>query len=142
MGDWSPFEKLVKLHFMRKGFQVTRRGGGNPDGGIDLELARGEAPRTAQSKRRKKQLMDIEEVRESLAADSWQPAVTSQPGSNASLGPQEPCKSATACAVQAIGLIHRSRGVPVGDLTRRRIVWWPLGVAAPTKLLEQNTGTN
>ncbi len=34
--DWFQFEKLVGLVYRKLGYRVTRRGGANPDGGIDL----------------------------------------------------------------------------------------------------------
>jgi hypothetical protein len=34
--DWFQFEKLVGLAYRKLGYTVTRRGGANPDGGIDL----------------------------------------------------------------------------------------------------------
>jgi hypothetical protein len=36
--DWFQFEKLVGLAYRNLGYQVTRRGGANPDGGIDLVI--------------------------------------------------------------------------------------------------------
>jgi hypothetical protein len=34
--DWFQFEKLVALVYRKLGYNVTRRGGANPDGGIDI----------------------------------------------------------------------------------------------------------
>jgi restriction system protein len=36
--DWFQFEKLVALVYRKLGYSVTRRGGANPDGGIDLVI--------------------------------------------------------------------------------------------------------
>jgi restriction endonuclease Mrr len=36
--DWFQFEKLVALSCRTLGYRVTRRGGANPDGGIDLVI--------------------------------------------------------------------------------------------------------
>lgn len=38
--DWFQFEKLVALVYRKLGYIVTRRGGANPDGGIDLVIER------------------------------------------------------------------------------------------------------
>ena len=43
--DWFQFEKLVALVYEKQGYQVTRRGGANPDGGIDLTILKdGQTP--------------------------------------------------------------------------------------------------
>ena len=34
--DWFQFEKLVELVYLKLGYPVARKGGANPDGGIDL----------------------------------------------------------------------------------------------------------
>ena len=34
--DWFQFEQVVALMYRKQGYQVNRRGGANPDGGIDL----------------------------------------------------------------------------------------------------------
>ena len=34
--DWFQFEKVVAVTYRKLGYAVTRRGGANPDGGIDL----------------------------------------------------------------------------------------------------------
>lgn len=39
--DWFQFEKALAVVFRNLGYSVTRRGGANPDGGIDLELRDG-----------------------------------------------------------------------------------------------------
>ena len=36
--SWREFEQLVAEHYRRKGYQVKRRGGNGPDGGVDVEL--------------------------------------------------------------------------------------------------------
>ncbi len=37
---WRSFELLVGEAYRRQGWRVTERGGGGPDGGVDLELRR------------------------------------------------------------------------------------------------------
>jgi len=44
--DWFQFEKVVEAVYQKHGYHVTRRGGANPDGGIDLIIER-EGLRTA-----------------------------------------------------------------------------------------------
>ena len=39
--DWFQFEKVIAAVYKNLGYAVTRRGGANPDGGIDLVLDRG-----------------------------------------------------------------------------------------------------
>ena len=36
--SWREFERLVAEHYRRQGYQVKRRGGHGPDGGVDIEL--------------------------------------------------------------------------------------------------------
>lgn len=36
--DWFQFEKLIEIVYRKKGYLVDRRGGANPDGGLDLIL--------------------------------------------------------------------------------------------------------
>src|SRR5579871_3131927 len=36
--DWFQFEKIIAMAYQKQGYQVTRRGGANPDGGIDLVI--------------------------------------------------------------------------------------------------------
>lgn len=38
--DWFQFEQLTALVYRKLGYTVTRRGGANPDGGIDLAIER------------------------------------------------------------------------------------------------------
>jgi hypothetical protein len=38
--DWFQFEKIVALAYRKHGYSVTRRGGANPDGGIDLLISK------------------------------------------------------------------------------------------------------
>jgi hypothetical protein len=44
--DWFQFEQLVGLLYREQGYAVARRGGANPDGGIDLVIGR-DGKRTA-----------------------------------------------------------------------------------------------
>jgi hypothetical protein len=39
--DWFQFEKIVALTYQKLGYSVTRRGGANPDDGIDLVIEKG-----------------------------------------------------------------------------------------------------
>jgi hypothetical protein len=38
--DWFQFEKVIALTYRKLGYTVTRRGGANPDGGIDLMVTK------------------------------------------------------------------------------------------------------
>lgn len=38
--DWFQFEKVVDLAYRKQGYTVSRRGGANPDGGIDLVISK------------------------------------------------------------------------------------------------------
>jgi HJR/Mrr/RecB family endonuclease len=37
--DWFQFEKLMELIYRHRGYSVTRLGGANPDGGVDLIIS-------------------------------------------------------------------------------------------------------
>jgi len=66
--DWFQFEKLVALVYRRMGYAVTRRGGANPDGGIDLVIEK-EGQRSAiQCKHWKTWNVGVKAVREFLGA--------------------------------------------------------------------------
>jgi len=66
--DWFQFEKLVALTYRKLGYMVTRRGGANPDGGIDLLIEK-EGQRTAvQCKHWKAWKVGVKAVREFLGA--------------------------------------------------------------------------
>jgi len=66
--DWFQFEKLVALAYRKIGYSVTRRGGANPDGGIDLVLEREGQCSAVQCKHWKTWKVGVKEVREFLGA--------------------------------------------------------------------------
>jgi restriction system protein len=69
---WQEFERLVAEGFRQRGFQVTERGGAGPDGGVDLELARGGERHLVQCKHWRAQQVGVSVVRElygSMAAE-------------------------------------------------------------------------
>jgi hypothetical protein len=66
--DWFQFEKLVELVYQNLGYYVIRRGGANPDGGIDLLIEK-DGERTAiQCKQWKTWNVGVRQVREFLGA--------------------------------------------------------------------------
>jgi restriction system protein len=64
--DWFQFEKLVELIYQRRGFAVTRLGGANPDGGVDLILKSEAEEIVVQCKHWRKQMVGIRDIREFL----------------------------------------------------------------------------
>jgi hypothetical protein len=66
--DWFQFEKLMELIYSKEGYRVERRGGANPDGGIDLVLERGIDRIAVQCKHWKTQQAGVKVVREFLGA--------------------------------------------------------------------------
>jgi restriction system protein len=66
--DWFQFEKIVALAFRKQGYAVTRRGGANPDGGIDLVLERNGETTAVQCKHWKTWKLGVATVREFLGA--------------------------------------------------------------------------
>lgn len=66
--DWYQFEKVVGLIYQSKGYQLTRRGGANPDGGIDLIVEKNGERAAVQCKRWKKWKVDVPKVRELFGA--------------------------------------------------------------------------
>jgi restriction system protein len=61
---WQDFEALVGEGFRHRGFVVTERGGGAPDGGVDLALARGHERFVVQCKQWRAQQVGVSVVRE------------------------------------------------------------------------------
>ena len=61
---WRDFEMLVGEAYRRLGYQVTERGGGGADGGVDLELRRNGELTLVQCKRWKQRLVSVRTVRE------------------------------------------------------------------------------
>jgi len=66
--DWFQFEKVVEAVFRKVGYQVERRGGANPDGGIDLVLHKEGEPIALQCKHWRKWQIGVKEVRELLGS--------------------------------------------------------------------------
>jgi HJR/Mrr/RecB family endonuclease len=66
--DWFQFEKLVGLAYRKLGYTVTRRGGANPDGGIDLVIEKDAQRSAVQCKQWKTWNVGVKSVREFLGA--------------------------------------------------------------------------
>lgn len=66
--DWFQFEKIIALVCADLGFSVTRRGGANPDGGIDLVLESNGERKAVQCKQWKAWKVGIKPVREFYGA--------------------------------------------------------------------------
>ena len=66
--DWFQFEKLVALAYENQGYHVTRRGGANPDGGIDLVIEKDSQQSAVQCKQWKTWNVGVKAVREFLGA--------------------------------------------------------------------------
>ena len=66
--DWFQFEKVVALAYSKLGYAVTRRGGANPDGGIDLVIEKDGQRTAVQCKQWKTWNVGVKSVREFLGA--------------------------------------------------------------------------
>jgi HJR/Mrr/RecB family endonuclease len=66
--DWFQFEKVVALAYRKQGYSVTRRGGANPDGGIDLVISKDGETKAVQCKQWKAWNVGVKAVREFLGA--------------------------------------------------------------------------
>lgn len=66
--DWFQFEKLVAAIYSANGFEVTRRGGSNPDGGVDIVAIRNGSITVIQCKHWQNQLVKPDKVRELIGA--------------------------------------------------------------------------
>jgi Holliday junction resolvase-like predicted endonuclease len=66
--DWYQFEKVVGLIYESQGYRLTRRGGANPDGGIDLLIEKDGVLAAVQCKRWKKWKVDVPKVRELIGS--------------------------------------------------------------------------
>jgi len=66
--DWFQFEKLIGLVYRKLGYDVARRGGANPDGGIDLIIQKDGQCAAVQCKRWKAWRVGVKQVREFLGA--------------------------------------------------------------------------
>jgi restriction endonuclease Mrr len=66
--DWFQFERLVALVYRKQGYAVSRRGGANPDGGIDLVIEKDGTRTAVQCKHWKTWNVGVKAVREFLGA--------------------------------------------------------------------------
>lgn len=66
--DWFQFEQLVALVYRKQGYTVSRRGGANPDGGIDLVIEKDGTRTAVQCKHWKTWNVGVKAVREFLGA--------------------------------------------------------------------------
>jgi len=66
--DWFQFEQLVALVYRKQGYAVSRRGGANPDGGIDLTIEKNGTRTAIQCKHWKTWNVGVKAVREFLGA--------------------------------------------------------------------------
>ena len=66
--DWFQFEKLVAMVYAKLDYHVKRRGGANPDGGIDLVLEKDGARIGVQCKDWKRRDVGVQALREFLGA--------------------------------------------------------------------------
>ncbi len=66
--DWFQFEKIMDLLFHLEGYRVERRGGANPDGGIDLVLEKGNELWAVQCKHWKVFKVKVGQIREFIGA--------------------------------------------------------------------------
>ena len=66
--DWFQFELVVEAVFRKVGYRVERRGGANPDGGIDLVIDKDGEKTAVQCKHWKNWNVGVKTVREFLGA--------------------------------------------------------------------------
>lgn len=66
--DWYQFEQAVGVVYRKLGYSVTRKGGANPDGGIDLIIEKNEEKIAVQCKQWKTWNVGVKAVREFLGA--------------------------------------------------------------------------
>ncbi len=66
--DWFQFEKVVAVVYRKQGYTVSRRGGANPDGGIDLIISKDGETKAVQCKQWKTWNIGVKSVREFLGA--------------------------------------------------------------------------
>lgn len=66
--DWFQFEKVVGHIYQKLGYAVTRRGGANPDGGIDLIVEKDGQKAAVQCKQWKAWNVGVKTIREFLGA--------------------------------------------------------------------------
>lgn len=63
---WNDFEMFIELFFLLKGYEVERRGGLEPDGGIDLIVRQNERSFVVQCKHWYREKVGVKEIREML----------------------------------------------------------------------------
>src|ERR1039458_8890197 len=66
--DWFQFEKVIGHMYLKLGYDVTKRGGANPDGGIDLIIQKDGQCVAVQCKQWKAWNVGVKTVREFLGA--------------------------------------------------------------------------
>jgi HJR/Mrr/RecB family endonuclease len=66
--DWFQFEKLMELIYRQRGFTVSRLGGANPDGGVDLIVKSPSETFAVQCKHWRTWTVGVKEIREFLGA--------------------------------------------------------------------------
>jgi hypothetical protein len=66
--DWFQFEVLMETVYARKGYTVERRGGANPDGGVDLVIQKDGDPLAVQCKHWRTRDVGVRQVRELCGA--------------------------------------------------------------------------
>ena len=66
--DWFQFEKVVAILYEKRGYRVTRRGGANADGGIDLIVEKDGERSAVQCKQWKTWNVGVKAVREFVGA--------------------------------------------------------------------------
>jgi predicted RNA-binding Zn-ribbon protein involved in translation (DUF1610 family) len=66
--DWFQFEKLMELIYRQRGYSVSRQGGANPDGGVDLIVSRDNEKFVVQCKQWRKWKVALKDIREFLGA--------------------------------------------------------------------------
>lgn len=72
--DWFQFEKLIALLYQARGYSVTRRGGAQPDGGVDLLATKQGELTVVQCKHWRDSLVKPDKVREVIGAKSIEKA--------------------------------------------------------------------
>lgn len=66
--DWFQFEKLTAALYRAQGFTVTRRGGAQPDGGVDLVAVKAGETTVVQCKHWQNALVKPDKIRETIGA--------------------------------------------------------------------------
>ena len=66
--DWFQFEKVVARLYEKQGYRVNRRGGANPDGGIDMVIEKPGLRRAVQCKQWRNSEVGVKPMREFVGA--------------------------------------------------------------------------